>query len=67
MPRNATDRPSVVSTRYFQPASSASRRPLNATSNAEAAVVASTISHTAARLPAIGTASNAAQNMNSAA
>ena len=42
IPSRATDRPSVVSTRYFQPASRASRRPLKATSSADVAVVAST-------------------------
>ena len=62
IPSSATDSPSVVSTRYFQPASSALGVPLKATSSADAAVVASTISQATARLPATGTASSAAQN-----
>ena len=41
--------------------------PVNATSSADAAVVASTISQATARLPASGTASSAAQKTNSAA
>ena len=67
MPSSATDSPSVVSTRYFHPASSAWRAPVNAMSSADAAVVASTSSQATARLPAIGTASSAAQKAYSAA
>jgi hypothetical protein len=66
MPSRATARPSVVRTRYFQPASSALRRPLEATSSADAAVVASISSHATARLSTIGTASSVAQNRYSA-
>ena len=50
MPSSATASPSVVSTRYFQPASSALRLPLKATSSAEAAVVASISSQASAEV-----------------
>ncbi len=67
MPSSATPRPSEVRIRYFQPASSARGRPLKPTSSADAAVVASTTSQAAPRLPASGTASSTVQNANSAA
>ena len=66
MPNSATVRPTLVSTRYFQPASRALRLPVKATSNADAAVVASTRIHATARLPASGTARSAAQKSRSA-
>ena len=49
--------PSDVSTRYFQPASSAVALPLKPTRSTEAAVVASIRSHATPRFPASGTAS----------
>ena len=61
IPSSATASPKVVSTRYFQAASSALRLPLKATSRAEAPVVASTSSHAIARLSTSATASSAAQ------
>jgi hypothetical protein len=61
MPSSATASPKVVSTRYFQPASSARLRPLKATSSAEAPVVASTSNHATPRLSTSGIASSAAQ------
>ena len=61
MPSSATVSPSVVSTRYFQPASRALRRPLCTTSSAEMPVVASTMTQATPRLPMTGIASSAAQ------
>ncbi len=67
IPSSAKPRPSEVRMRYFQPASSARGLPLKPTRIADAAVVASTSSHAAPRLPASGTASSTAQKANSAA
>ena len=62
MPSSATVSPTVVSTRYFQPASRALALPLCTTSRADAAVVASTSSQATPRLPTSGIASSSAQN-----
>ena len=53
--------------RYFQPASNARGDPLNPTSSAEAAVVASTTSQAPPRLPESGTVTRAVQNSSSTA
>ena len=58
MPRSAKPRPREVRIRYFQPASSARRRPLKPTRSADAAVVASTSSQAPPRFPISGTASH---------
>ena len=62
MARSAIPSPSDVRIRYFQPASSARGLPLKPTSNADAAVVASTSSQAAPRFPASGTARSTTQN-----
>ena len=67
IPRSEKPRPREVRSRYFQPASSARGLPLKPTRIAEAAVVASTRSHAAPRLPASGTAVSTATNAASAA
>jgi hypothetical protein len=51
--------------RYFQPASSARGLPLNPTSSADAAVVASTTSQAPARLPTRGIATSTVQKAKS--
>ncbi len=61
IPSSANPSPSVVRTRYFQPASRAEARPLKPTRSAEAAVVASISSQAMPRFPASGTATSTAQ------
>ena len=61
MPESVTVRPNVVRTRYFQPASRARRRPDDATSRADAPVVASMSTHDTPRLGLRGRARSAAQ------
>ena len=59
-------RPSEVSTRYFQAASSARGLPENATRSAEAAVLASISSQAAPRFAASGTARSTDQKTSRA-